>query len=173
MGLHIYLKKGDSLDKRKVFNPENSKSCAWSLNGKTILYIESTPLIEVDSPLSVMNQFGLTEDLFLKATLRTKISVMKTPREFGVYVFGKAKATLTSTGNHYEFLLEVETSHFDGFNDMETIQELILSGSIAPVLSYSAPQKEQSLPEVMKYILSKQKLSIFQRFMFCWKMVRS
>lgn len=175
MATYVFLKKGKSLDKEKVHQAQNAKAFEWSLKGSTIFDYESTPFLSIDKPVEVLAEFGFTKELFLKATLRIKQKTMVNPREYGVYVFGKARAELLRSddkaGN--EYLLNVETSSVEGFKDMQTIQELIWSGQIAPVLSYTASQKKQSLLDVLKYILSKRKLSLRQRFFLCWRLTRA
>lgn len=172
MALYVFLKKGDALNKERVHQPQNAGQYEWSLKGQTIFDAESVPYMTLDKPLSVIQQFGFTKDIFFKATLRITQSPMVNPRQYGVYVFGKARAELRSGKNH-EYLLEVESSSHEGFNDMETIQEMIWSGQIAPVLSYTSAQKKQSLFEMLKYVLSKRKLSFVQRFLLCWKVTRA
>lgn len=170
MALYVYLKKGTALEAVKGLNKRNDEENRWCYKGMVIYSIDSTPYFLYEQNLGIIHQIGLTDQLFLKATIRKSQQVMKNPREFGVYVFGKARAKLSATGKFSEYLLEIETSSLDGFADMETIEELILSGSISPVLSFSSVQKEQSLFNVLNYILSKSKLSVLQRFVLCWKL---
>lgn len=173
MAVYVFLKKGKALDEQRVHQPGNAKEFQWSLKGRTIYDYESIPFFDLDKPIETLEEFGFTNDVFLKATLRTKQKTMVNPREFGIYIFGKAKAELKASDKQSEYLLEVETSSIDGFKDMQTIQEMIWSGQIAPVLSYTASQKKQSLFEMLKYVLSKRKLSFMQRFILCWKVARA
>lgn len=173
MAVYVFLKKGKALDEQRVRQLGYAKAFEWSLKGRTINDYESIPYIEVDKPIELLDEFGFTKEIFSKATLRVKQKTMVNPREFGIYVFGKAKAELKSSDKQFEYLLEVETSSIDGFKDMQTIQEMIWSGQIAPVLSYTASQKKQSLFEMLKYVLSKRKLSFMQRFILCWKVARA
>lgn len=123
------------------------------------------------------------ENVFMKATIRCypnfhELRVNEdglANRAFGIYEHGKAKGILTpartATGEPC-YLLEIETTSWDGLVDMNTLQEKLWSGTITPKVPFSREQRKIKPLDLLKEILSTRKLNSLQRFLLSMRLLR-
>lgn len=172
--MHIYLIKSAINESDYTFKPENSDICKYQYAGNhTIWNFETVPyLSDVKLPFDIVATF-VRPELLLKATHLETQMFTSGSRTFGIYEYGSAKAEIMRGKQQCEVTMLLETSSHDGLKDMQTLRELIWAGVINPVLSYEAKQGKQSLLNVFKYVLGKQKLSWLQRIVMCWKLTNA
>jgi hypothetical protein len=172
--MHIYLVKGEIKESDYTFKLDKIEPCRYQYGDRhTIWDFGTTPyLTEIKLPFDLVENF-VRPELFLKATHLETQMITTASRTCGVYEYGKARAEIMRGKQQWEVTMRLETSSPDGLKDMEILRELIWSGAISPVLSYEEKQGNQSLLNVVKYVLGKQKLSWLQRIVMCWKLTRA
>lgn len=178
--MYIYLKKSEELEKAIVRLTNNSTK--EHLFNQTVWDYQTNPcLSDVIDDFEILNQNPVLKPFFLKATILSKpkyqcLSAEGTGRQFGIYVFGKAKAELTpieGDKTHWKnYSLKIETSSWEGIADMETLKERLWAGTIAPTVSYDRKQQKQNIFHVLAEILSLHKLSLVKRFFLALRLTK-
>jgi hypothetical protein len=160
----MYLKNNEELKSSRT------ELCAgvYRFGGEQLSSPDTCPFVDIVEDFDLLKSNKVLQPLFLKAT---KIGAVRycTSREHGLYVYGKAKASLTSREKDY-YYIEVETSSWEGIADMETLQEKIQAGTILPIISYEKKQVKNHLLEVLGQILDSRNLNKIQRFFLAWRL---
>lgn len=140
------------------------------LAGEYVMKLDACPYIDTVEDFDLLKDIKVLPSLFFKAT---KIGAVKynQSREHGIYSYGKASAKLFSTEKDY-YHLEVETSFWEGISDMETLQEKIQAGTIAPSISYENKQVKNHLLATLAKILDSRNLNRVQRFFLALRLMK-
>lgn|GEM_PF-2381390 len=164
--LRIYLKNNAEFNS----NVGPTATSNHSISGLTVYNFGSTPYVDVEDDFDVLKQNELLPKIFLKATIVTSAKYY-TYRDYGIYVYGKARAELILT-EKYDWYLKIETSSWEGIADMKALQEKLWAGTIAPVVYYGNKQKKQHPLNVLRQILDSKNLTIFQRFFLALRLAK-
>jgi len=164
--MRIYLNKNDVF-KSNVGPTVISNNAICGLN---IYCFESAPYVDTEDDFDVLQQNELLSKVFLKATIVSSVRYY-TLRDYGVYIYGKARAELILT-EKYNWYLKIETTSWEGIADMKVLQEKLWAGTIAPVIYYGNKQKKQHPLNVLRQILDSRNLTIFQRFFLALRLTK-
>lgn len=168
--MFIYLKEEvlNQYAEKKAYGTELSSISITNKNG--------SPYLEVTDDFDVLNQSNKIKECFLKATMVTfpnyTAKNYEFDREYGIYRLGKATAELTP-GKNCRFVLKIETTSWNGIADMNTIQEKLWAGTIAPSVSYEKKQMSMHPLQILRELLSERKLNRFKRFILGIRLLKT
>jgi len=171
--MYIYIKKeSDTLGSLENY-ARGSCELSKFIESLLISDYDGIPYIHYTGDLEALRDGSkLLKEFFLKATIRAYPEYVA-PRKTGIYVYGKAKAELVyyTSNKRGAYTLEIETKSWSGLGDMETIQQKIYAGTIAPVISYENEQKKQNAFDVLRGMLLGHKLTLIKRFILAWRLM--
>lgn len=116
---------------------------------------------------SIMQNEAIAK-FFLKA-VDVSFPHFSSPRQYGIYRYGKAKAEFSPAKGSDR--LKVETSYWEGLPDMIVLIERIWAG-VAPDVTYDVKQRPQSPFRMLKNILDIRRLNMIQRFLLALRLTR-
>lgn len=167
--MYIYLKKDEALKQIVTFKGEDAYIGHFMVYDYLI-----APHISLTSDIAVIASSTELKKIFLKATIvafpKYSTNIYDNRRELGIYKFGKAKAELTP-GSNCPYSLRIETSTWEGLNDIETLQERLWAGTITPTVSYEKVQKKRSVYDLLNEVIGYRKLTPIKRWILASRLM--